>query len=160
MSAAEVEAHLRKKGVASAEVAAVVKRLTGFGYVDDARYASDYIATRGRSRALGPARLRSELARRGISRKIVDSALARAREEGSVPIDDASRALEKLLRGKKAPVDRKGRDRLRAALARRGFGGAAIARAMLDLRSRGGARDEADAVNEMEEPDDREEDQT
>jgi regulatory protein len=136
MSAHEVRTHLRKKGFAPADVAAALKRLEEMGYVDDARLASGFITTRAASKGLGPGRVRGELARRGVARDIVDREMAAAVESGSASLDDASRALERIVRLKGMPADRKERDRVRSALARKGFGASAIAKAMASLKRR------------------------
>jgi len=136
MTSASVAAFLRKKGYPAPEIAAALERLVDLGYVDDARFASAFISTKAAAKSLGPGRVRGELARRGVARSVIDEEMAKASEEGSAAFDDATRALEKIVRSKGIPADRKGRDRVRAALARRGFGSAAIVRAMADLRSR------------------------
>jgi len=140
MSAFEVATLLKRKGFARPDSDAAVKRLSELGYVDDARYAQAFIATRGRAKGFGPARIRGELARRGVAAAVIDVAMAEAAKEGPAGLDDAAPALEKLLRGRPAPADRRGRDRLRAALGRKGFGAAAIARAMAALSDREAGR--------------------
>jgi regulatory protein len=136
MTAASVAAYLRKKGYATPEIDAALKRLADLGYVDDAAYASAFISTKAAAKSLGPRRVRGELARRGVARAVIEAEMAKASEGGEASFDDATKALEKILRSKGIPADRAGRDRIRAALARRGFGGAAIARAMSEMRRR------------------------
>jgi regulatory protein len=142
MTAAAVAGYLRKKGYAATQIDAALKRLADMGYVDDAAYASAFISTKAAAKSLGPRRVRGELARRGVARAVIDAEMAKAAEGGEASFEDATKALEKIVRSKGIPGDRAGRDRIRAALARRGFGGAAIARAMTDLRRRLAEREE------------------
>ncbi|MBI3449399.1 MAG: RecX family transcriptional regulator [Acidobacteria bacterium] len=136
MTAAEITAHLRRKGFPPAEITAAILRLVELDYVNDARFTAAFIGTRAVSRGLGPGRVRQELARRGVPRDVIESELSRAVESGESSPSDAARALEKIVRVKGLPTDRVERDRVRAALARRGFGMSAIARAMAELRKR------------------------
>ena len=136
MTSAEISAHLRRKGFAAAEIQAAILRLTELDYVNDARFAAAFIGTRATSRALGPGRVRSELRKRGVAREVIDSQLRGAAESGEASPADATAALERIVRVKGVPRDRKERDRVRAALARRGFGMAAIAKAMAALKRR------------------------
>jgi regulatory protein len=112
---------LQRKAYAREDVNGTLARLTALGYLDDLRYASGFVATVARAKAWGPHRVRAELARRGVDRETVDTAMARAAEEGGAPEENLDRALAKLLRAKGIPADRRGRDRLKAALMRQGF---------------------------------------
>jgi regulatory protein len=115
---ADLAARLRRRG-APAEVATeVVDDLVGRGYVDDAAFARQWVATRA-ARGYGAGRLRLELRARGVAPPLIaaalgalggDAALARAREV-------ARRRLPALRRGRPDRVA----SRLRDYLQRRGF---------------------------------------
>lgn len=94
-----------------------VERLCEERLIDDERYAFR-LAERGReNRHWSRGRIRQELMRRGIDRATADEAVA------ALPDDEAEQALlliEKSYRSKMD--DREGRQKVMAALARRGFG--------------------------------------
>ena len=71
-------AELMRKLVAHgerAEVAALIDRMSERGLQSDSRYAEAFV--RGKAARFGSGRLRSELARRGIERELIDEAIAR-----------------------------------------------------------------------------------
>src|SRR6516165_4673312 len=75
-SVAEMERKLRDKGFSVGVIAGLIARLGKSGYLDDRRFAERWAESAVRSgRGYGP-RLRMELARRGISREIVEDVLA------------------------------------------------------------------------------------
>jgi regulatory protein len=105
----------------------VVADLTARGYLDDAAFARQWVATRS-TRGYGPARLRAELRARGVAPPLIDAALA-ARD------DAAERELEEaraVARRRRPALERAGRERaaarLRDHLRRRGYGAATVAR--------------------------------
>lgn len=69
----------------------VVSKLTEEGYVDDGRYARAYCRDKSSIAGWGEVKIRYMLKAKGISREIIDSALA------EVDSDRASERLEKLL---------------------------------------------------------------
>ena len=129
---------LRRRGYAPGAIELAVGRLVDLGYVDDAGYAASFVATSAGRRAWGPRRIREELIRRGVSGERIDAALADASREGGSNEQALDRAVTRFVRARGVPVDRRDRDRLRAALARRGFGAEAIRRAIAAL----GTKDE------------------
>lgn len=70
---AELERKLADHG-SPEEIGAVLLRMTELGLLSDARYAEAWV--RSKAARYGSARLRSELGRRGLSRELVDAALA------------------------------------------------------------------------------------
>jgi len=128
---------LRRKGFAGAAIAGAVERLSDLGYVDDARYAASFIVTVATTRLWGPHRVRRELAKRGVPRSVIDAEMARAEAGGPSPEAEIDRAVEKAVRQRGFPTDRKGRDRLKAALHRRGYSGAEIVRAVRRYQAKG-----------------------
>jgi regulatory protein len=137
----EMRAYLRQRRYEEAEIEQAVARLSELGYLDDGLYAAHIAGKVAQDRAWGPGRVRNELARRGVRSEIIDSALAAASEEGVSPAGNIQRALAKMVRPRGLPADRKGRDRIRAALARRGFDQASILEAIEALGPASGEDD-------------------
>ncbi|MFN3596582.1 MAG: regulatory protein RecX [Rubricoccaceae bacterium] len=73
---AEVRRALVKKGYDADVAERTVAALVAAGYLDDAAYATAYVRGRFAGRGHGPARLRQDLAQRGIDRALIDMALA------------------------------------------------------------------------------------
>ena len=140
---AELRRLLRRKGFRGAEVSGALAKLEDLGYVDDSRYASTFIAFVAVSRAWGPARVRRELASRGVPRDVIEAALKGAAVDGILSSANLDRAIAKHLRAHGVPVDRRGRDRLRAALRRQGFALQDINRAVAALSAGGGPEEGA-----------------
>ena len=72
-SRAELSRKLAAHGEAE-EIEAVIERMGELGLQSDTRYAEAFV--RGKAGRFGASRLRSELARRGIDRDLIDEALA------------------------------------------------------------------------------------
>ena len=123
---------LRQKGYAAATIDAVIERLAGVGLVDDVEYARAFLAGRWSRRSAGWRRLELELRKRGVSAPDVVAARARIEAEAG-PADDlaaARRVLSQVGRRYAALDPRTRRQRLYALLARRGFEGDVIRRAL------------------------------
>lgn len=71
----QLRRRLVKAGFEAQDVEFGIDKCTDAGLLDDARYADQWVETRVR-RGHGPARIRQDLAQRGIDRAIVDAALA------------------------------------------------------------------------------------
>ena len=130
-SAAELRRRLVQKGIEAPRAEAAVARLVEQGLVDDRAYARAL----ARSKALGSGasrrRIGQELARRGVDRETADEAVSEVWREEEV---DQTAAAERLarkrlgaLRGLDAGAKRR---RLYAFLARRGYDGDEIRRAV------------------------------
>ncbi len=89
--------------------------LEDIGLLNDGRYAADVVELYAR-KGYGQRKIRDELYRRGVPRKLWDEALEQIEEEDSAAAIDAF--LEKKLKGSHEPKDVK---RASDALARRGF---------------------------------------
>lgn len=74
-SIAEVRRHLTGAGYRGDLVEEAMTRLVQLGYLDDVEFARSWIASRDRAHPRGERALRSELARKGVSREVVDAAL-------------------------------------------------------------------------------------
>lgn len=123
---------LRDKGFTAATIEGVLERLEAVGLIDDVEYARAYLAGRLGRRAAGWRRLEIDLRKRGVSTE--HAAMARARlEERQGTADEAEMARRVIQQAARryAKLDpRIRRQRLWALLARRGFDGDAIERAL------------------------------
>lgn len=113
-------------------VAGAVVRLTELGVLDDETFARAWIESRDRARPRGERALRSELAQKGIDRKVADDVLGERRDAASMgdageDREDpdavaAARLLDRHARALARVVDpRARRQRAYALLARNGF---------------------------------------
>lgn len=115
-----------------------INRLTEQGYLDDARFAEQFVSDRAATRGWGKVRLRQELRRRGVAPSHVERALARADEDAA--LDDSRSALDvarKWRRTHSARDPDRDRQRLYSFLARRGFSPDVIRDAMRTALSDG-----------------------
>jgi regulatory protein len=96
----------------------VVEDLVGRGYVDDAAFARQWVATRA-ARGYGAARLRAELRARGVGAALVDAALSALDRGGQ--LDEARRLARRRLPALARIASDKAAARLRDHLLRRGF---------------------------------------
>ncbi|RMG44949.1 MAG: hypothetical protein D6723_18835 [Acidobacteria bacterium] len=118
---AELREQLREKTQASeAIIERVIARLQEWGYLDDARFAADYGASRLRLKPLGRRRLARELAERKVPEAIITTTLDRLYEDVSEEtlID---RAIQKRLRTRGRPRTRQHAKKLFDHLIRLGF---------------------------------------
>lgn len=125
LSERELRERLTKRGVVGPEAERVLGRLRELGYLNDEALAR----TTGEKRGVGPMRVRSELARRGVPRDIANRVLA-GRDAGR-DLAEAARLVEKY-RGKWARA-RNPRASAYGFLARRGFGSDVIRQVLGDL---------------------------
>jgi regulatory protein len=131
-SRADLARWLRQREYTAAEIDPALERLETLGLLDDLAFARGFARTRlGAGRGFGPRRVAAELARRGVSRSLVDQVLAEQREEGG---GDETAALDAIvarrvraMRGLEPDVVRR---RLYGYLARRGFDAGAISGAL------------------------------
>jgi regulatory protein len=119
----ELVLKLERRGHDPMAVSAAMARLDRLGLLDDLAYARSYIeahAPRGR----GPARLRRDLAQRGVPREIIDRALG----ELAAGVDDPLAQPRALVARRARQLDGLPREarrrRLIAYLGRRGYRGA------------------------------------
>ncbi len=111
----ELREILRREGFQEAETEDAVEYVKSFGYVNDRRYAENYVMSAGRKKSRSA--LRSFLLEKGISEEDTEAALA------ELPGDEGELIRELL--GKKAgeprKMDEKELRRVFGYLARRGF---------------------------------------
>ncbi|MCC8013635.1 MAG: RecX family transcriptional regulator [Eubacterium sp.] len=114
----EVEDRLKRDEFSPSIIEKTLDFLEEYGYVDDEAFAKAYIEEKKKLNGYGIVRLKSELYKKGIDRRITDS-LTEFMTEGE---DDLiEKALYKKLKGEKI-TDRKQRQRLLGYLLRKGFG--------------------------------------
>ena len=130
----DLERRLRDKGYAGATAAQVLERLAGVGLVDDVEYARAFMAGRRARRSAGARRIEQELRARGVGADDIAAASARldAEQGGVDEVAAARKVLAQAERRSRGLEPRVRRQRLYALLARRGFDGDVIRRA-LDL---------------------------
>lgn len=128
----DLERRLRDKGFADATIAEVLDRLAAVGLIDDAEYARAFLAGRWGRKPAGWRRLQQELRAKGVG----DDAVAAARaaiesRDGAVDEIETARKLVAQARRRYAALEpRVQSQRLYALLARRGFDGDVIRRAL------------------------------
>jgi len=74
----ELAAKLRRHGVSAAGIAATIDELKRQGYLDDAATAAQWACSWRGSKGWGPLRVRAELIRRGLDRRLAERVLAEA----------------------------------------------------------------------------------
>jgi regulatory protein len=128
----DLERRLGDKGYAGATVAEVLDRLAGVGLVDDLEYARAFMAGRRARRAAGARRIEQELRARGVSAEDIVAASARldAEQGGMDEVAAARKVVAQADRRSRGLEPRLRRQRLYALLARRGFDGDVIRRAL------------------------------
>lgn len=129
---AELETKLAGRCADERDVPAVLDRLVARGYLNDERVAESHATLRRDHALLGRKRVLQELRKRGVSESTAEGSVAEAYRESS----EAELAREFLRRklGSRFETDRisdrKELGRLFRALARAGFGAAAISKAL------------------------------
>jgi len=133
---------LRDKDYAAATLEQVLDRLAGVGLVDDVEYARAFLAGRRARRTAGTRRIEQELRARGVNAEDIETARARLdAEQGAMDeVAAARKVVTQAARRYAALEPRLRRQRLYALLARRGFDGEVIRRA-LDLPEDAGSDD-------------------
>ena len=100
-SSAEIRVLLARRKAAKADIEAVIHRLRERGYLDDARFARAFVASRIENRLEGKMRVRRDLAARRVNPKIADEAV----RQGFESVDEAEllrQYLERKLRVSKS----------------------------------------------------------
>lgn len=131
-TAAGLQRKLTSGGYSEEAAKAAVEAMKGYRYLDDARYADQYIrcyASRKTRRWIS-----SKLMEKGIAKDVIEEVYARFDEEGN-EADEESMAVELLKKRhyEGGPLEKKERDRQIAFLMRRGFSISCIRNAMAAL---------------------------
>ena len=126
----ELERRLRRAGVEDGVIETTAERLAELGYLDDGAFARWWGEQRDRHAPRGRRMVEAELRQRGVPRDVIEgyrdehAAPERAPEDESLPSSEGERAkeaLERHLRGRPMPEDRKALQRIGMYLMRRGF---------------------------------------
>jgi regulatory protein len=108
----QAEEYLEKRGYIDCAVLYAVEKAIEYGYIDDEKYAEQYISLNGGKS--GKLKLKTELLRRGIDREIVNGLLGEYDDDGA-----AYELLSKYLKGE-PPADMKEKNRAARYLAGKG----------------------------------------
>ena len=114
----EIADALRKNAYPERTIARVMARLDEAGYINDTDFAEQWAASRT-NKGMGSRRIRMELRRKGVDGNAIDEALAAIDEDDM--LSGALKAARKAASGKDI-TDPKDRQKILAALARRGYG--------------------------------------
>jgi regulatory protein len=130
----ELAQKLKQKGEAPEQITEALARLTKAGFLDDANYARQFTRSKISSSGFGSRRVSFELSMRGVARDVASAAIAEVKEhdqviEGEVLEKVAVKKLRSLARYEPEVQKR----RLYGFLARRGFSGEDIGKAMKKL---------------------------
>ena len=121
-TAAEVRAHLERKGVAEHHAETAIAELTETHLLDDARFAAMFVADKRALEHWGSERIRRGLQEHGVDRDLAERALAGDPDRGDESPDELRRALELLRRRfPDPPRDRRERERALGVLLRKGY---------------------------------------
>lgn len=125
----EIVDSLRKNAYPEETIAKVMARLHEAGYINDADFAAQWTASRA-SKGLGTRRIRMELRQKGVDQQEIDRALSEMNDDELM--QGALMAAQRAARGKdiSSPADRQ---KILAALARRGFDFSIAKQALLAL---------------------------
>ena len=127
----EMKAYLERRAEDKEAVKRILDQLKQRNYLDDARYARQFVRLRGELRKQGAFRIARDLRARGVPDRHIDAALAElaaGTDEGTVVRARLARRL-KSLRG---PLDERGKASIYRSLLRAGFSADTIRR---ELRS-------------------------
>lgn len=123
----ELQDRLYRAGFSERAITYVMEYVMEFGYIDDLRYASNYISFHKENRS--KKELRYKLMNKGVEPEVL--ALALEEYEPEDEQEALSRLLKKRLHGKQmADLEYADRNKITAYLARKGFSLPAIRRAM------------------------------
>lgn len=131
----ELSRRLSKSGFSAHIIDRVMERLIELDMIDDEAYARAFSEARIRSKGYGPRRIRTELYRKGVDSKIIETVLADAYQEKAADVLalEAARKYMRRLEGESDPQKR--RSKLTAYLARRGFSFDQMTDAVTELES-------------------------
>lgn len=141
-STADLRRYLRTKEFTDEQILPVIEKLSALGLLDDLAYARSFARSRlAPSRGFGPRRVAAELTRKGVSREVAERVLGELADERAAWEDEAAARGESLRSAVEEAAAKKLRSleglepavqqrRLYGFLARRGFSGTEIARAM------------------------------
>ena len=121
----QVEQQLAKKGVDEQSIAGAVETMKKYGYIDDAAYVQEFV--RSYAKRMGAQAIRQKLMQNGVSGRVVEENLSLSDE---AQLETACVILAKQAKKYQKLEPQKAKQRMYAMLARRGFSGEVIRRAM------------------------------
>ena len=126
----EIADALRKNAYPERTIACVMARLDEAGYINDTDFAEQWAASRT-TKGMGARRIRMELRQKGVDSEAIDEALSAIDHDDM--LSGALKAARKAASGKNL-ADPKDRQKIFAALARRGYGYAEARQALEALK--------------------------
>lgn len=123
----EVQRLLQAKGFSQEIVKGTLERLKAWGYLNDVRVAMAMTLDRLERSGWGPARVKQELARRGVDPMVVSAVVAQVME-GRDEEGLAKAAARRYVRAHPGVAGQRGLRRLAGYLGRRGYSAEVIAR--------------------------------
>ncbi|HET6781456.1 MAG TPA: regulatory protein RecX [bacterium] len=127
----ELAERLQRRGIPDGIVNDLLAQLSQRGLIDDTKFAQAWVRGRQALRPSGAVRLRYELTRKGVSREIIDRAIAAVMEEQGDSEFEVARAVARDRGDRYRGLPRQVADRrLSAYLQRRGFSADVIARVL------------------------------
>jgi regulatory protein len=117
----ELKERLRRRGIHDAKIAATLEGLKRQGYLDDAATAAQWARSWRTYKGWGPLRVRAELGRRGLDRRVTERVLAESFPDEETEAAALQVALRLVGRPACARAGRRRAQWLASHLARRGF---------------------------------------
>ncbi len=114
----ELRQRLRQKGYTAPAIDETIRRVRGWGYLDDARFAEAWVEQRQASRPRSRRALASELREKGVDRDIIETTIEHAKIDEVV---DARMLASDKWRKEHGQPPEKRRQRTASYLARRGY---------------------------------------
>jgi regulatory protein len=118
----EIRRYLEQKNIEAETAERTIETLTGQGYLDDVRFARQFVADKRELEQWGTERIRRGLLSHGIDHQEAEAALEQQPVSGEVGETELDRALALLrVRFPSAPRERRERDRALGVLLRKGY---------------------------------------
>lgn len=120
----ELKRKLLQKGADASEVVSLFEEFRARGYLDDRRFAENFVQSR-RGKSWGPRRFRQELMARGIAGELASEILERAEGLDQTAVREKLESLvdREVRKGREAP-------KIAASLIRRGFSPSSVQAAL------------------------------
>ncbi len=135
-SVVELRHRLMEKEWTNSEIVEeVIKKLEGYGYLNDGQFAKDFAASQLRGKPIGKRVLKQKLAMKKLDKETVDAAIENAFEE-MPEAEVIERAIAKRLRLKGKPETREDTKKFYDYLLRQGFSYDLVSNKMRELNSR------------------------
>jgi len=131
----EMRTYLERRAEDKEAVKAILERLKQLNYLDDARYARQFVRQRAELRKQGPFRIARDLRARGVPDRHIEAALAeRSAESSEGPL--VRERLNRRIKSLRGPLDERRVASLYRSLLRAGFSADTIRRELNALVKR------------------------